>query len=86
MQSQLREIRPPADRGDAAAVARASSAPGGDRYDRTLEDRLKAMRALLARVRPGSDAEALHALRAAFPGSSLSERVAVLGRDTVQGF
>ena len=50
------------------------------RYDRTLEIRLTAMRALLERVRPGSDAEALHALRAAFPGSSLSERVAVLAR------
>ena len=50
------------------------------RYDAALEDRLAAMRALLVRVRPGSDAEALHVLRAAFPGSSLSERVAVLGR------
>ena len=50
------------------------------RYDQALEIRLMAMRALLERVRPGSDAEALHALRAAFPGSSLAERVAVLAR------
>ena len=47
-------------------------------YDQALEIRLMAMRALLQRVRPGSDAEALHALRAAFPGSSLAERVSVL--------
>jgi hypothetical protein len=51
---------------------------GLGRYDQALEIRLSAMRALLARVRPRSHAEALHALRAAFPGSSLAERVSVL--------
>ncbi len=50
-------------------------------YDQALEIRLMAMRALLQRVRPGSDAEALHALRAAFPGSSLAERVSVLSSE-----
>jgi hypothetical protein len=36
------------------------------------------MRSLLARMSPASDAEALKALRDAFPQSSLAERVAVL--------
>lgn len=73
MSRQLREQpSPPADRPESAI----SSVSG--RYDQELEIRLMAMRALLQRVRPGSHAEALHALRAAFPGSSLAERVSVL--------
>lgn len=47
-------------------------------YDPVLEDRVAAMHAMLTRMRPGSDAEALRALRDAFPEASLSERVAVL--------
>lgn len=47
-------------------------------YDPILEDRVAAMHAMLTRMRPGSDAEALRALRDAFPEASLSERVAVL--------
>ncbi len=47
-------------------------------YDPALEARLTAMRGFLARMRPGSDSEALRALRAAFPETSLTERVAVL--------
>jgi len=47
-------------------------------YDPALEDRVAAMHAMLTRTRPGSDAEALKALRDAFPEASLSERVAVL--------
>lgn len=43
-----------------------------------LDARIAEMRSLLARMRPGSDAEALKALRDAFPQSSLAERVAVL--------
>ena len=73
MSRQLREQTNPAEgRPDSAVSSEV------DRYDQALEIRLMAMRALLLRVRPGSDAEALHALRAAFPGSSLAERVAVL--------
>ncbi len=54
--------------------------PGHDPspHARVLEARLADMRDLLARMRPTSDAEALQALRAAFPGTSLSDRVAVL--------
>ncbi len=71
--------------GDRESDAESSPTPSPTaaigRYDPVLEIRLEAMRALLARIRPGSDAEALRALRAAFPGSSLPERVAVLGHD-----
>jgi hypothetical protein len=78
MSQRLREERRPSEtRAERAAPVR----DGEERYDRPLETRLQAMRDLLARVRPGSHAEALHALRAAFPGSSLSERVAVLTSD-----
>ncbi len=54
--------------------------PGHDPNDRgsAFELRLAEMRAHLARTRPTSDAEALQMLRAAFPGTSLSDRVAVL--------
>jgi hypothetical protein len=73
MSRQVRELpNPTTDQGESDI----SSVFG--RYDQALEIRLMAMRALLQRVRPGSDAEALHALRAAFPGSSLAERVSVL--------
>lgn len=53
--------------------------PAGERgWNPVLEDRLAAMRAMLATMRPGSDAEALRALRTAFPETSLAERVAVM--------
>ena len=53
--------------------------PAGERgWNPILEDRVAAMRAMLASIRPGSDAEALKALRAAFPETTLAERVAVL--------
>lgn len=52
-------------------------------HARVVEARLADMRALLVRMRPTSDAEALQALRAAFPGTSLSDRVAVLSRRAV---
>jgi hypothetical protein len=38
------------------------------------------MTRLLKTVRPGSDAEALRMLRAAFPQTSLSDRIAALAR------
>lgn len=47
-------------------------------YAPALETRLTAMRALVARLEPGSDAEALRLLRAAFPETSLAERVTAL--------
>lgn len=47
-----------------------------------IEDRVAGMRAMLATMRPGSDAEALRALRAAFPEATLAERVAVLAGET----
>ena len=74
MQRQLRDRR---EAGETGTRAVSASATDG-RYDPALELRLEAMRALLTRLQPGSDAEALQALRAAFPGSSLTERVAVL--------
>ncbi len=54
--------------------------PGRDpsSYSATLEERLVEMRAHLARMRPESDAEALQALRAAFPETTLSARVAAI--------
>ncbi len=54
--------------------------PGHDPADfsATVESRLSEMRALLARMQPSSDAEALQALRAAFPEASLSTRVAAI--------
>lgn len=51
-----------------------------DRYNEVVEDRLAEMRALLARMGPASNAEALRALRAAFPETSLSTRVAAISR------
>lgn len=48
------------------------------RYDAALEGRIATMREALRQMRPGSDAEALRILRAAFPSSTLSERVAAL--------
>lgn len=59
------------------AVVAAEISSEASRGD-TLEVRLAAMRAVLARARPGSDAEALRILRSAFPESSLTERVAIL--------
>lgn len=54
--------------------------PGRDPgdYSPTLEARLAEMRAHLARMRPGSDAEALQALRTAFPETTLAARVAAI--------
>ncbi|MDK9696215.1 MAG: hypothetical protein OEL76_07485 [Siculibacillus sp.] len=63
------ESDPPPDRGSETPAVR---------YVASLEARIAAMREALAHMRPGSDAEALGVLRAAFPGSSLSERVAAL--------
>lgn len=40
--------------------------------------RIAEMRALLTRMRPASDAEALQALRMAFPEAALSTRVAAI--------
>lgn len=61
-------------------VALGECPPGHDPhlYTTTLDVRFSDMRALLARVRPSTDAEALRALRTAFPGTSLSDRVAAL--------
>jgi len=44
----------------------------------SVETRIAEMRALLARMRPASDAEALQALRTAFPEAALSMRVAAI--------
>ncbi|TBW40880.1 hypothetical protein EYW49_01635 [Siculibacillus lacustris] len=54
--------------------------PGRDpaQFSPVLESRIVAMRALLGRMRPQSDAEALQALRSAFPDASLADRVAAL--------
>lgn len=43
-----------------------------------LEFSIAEMRALLARTRPTSDAEALRALRHAFPAATLEQRVAAM--------
>jgi hypothetical protein len=60
-------------------------ASGGDGFDpklvgRLLEDRIAAMKRLVLIMGPGSNAEALRALRDAFPDAPLSERVAALQR------
>ena len=54
--------------------------PGWDAspHARVIDARLVEMRALLARMRPASDAEALRALRSAFPETSLATRVAAI--------
>lgn len=44
-------------------------------YERELEERIAGMRAFLAALEPGSDAEALRLLREAFPDLPLAERV-----------
>lgn len=51
--------------------------PGHDPacFSQALEERMRAMHELLGRMRPETDAEALHALRNAFPASSLADRV-----------
>lgn len=49
-------------------------------YARDLDLSIAAMRALLARTHPTSDAEALKTLRDAFPATSLETRVAALRR------
>jgi hypothetical protein len=56
--------------------------PGHDPtcWSAAIEDRIAAMRALLSTMRPLTDAEALHTLRQAFPGTSLADRVAALAR------
>lgn len=46
-----------------------------------LDARIAAMRRVLELARPGSHAEALRALRDAFPDAALSERIAALERD-----
>lgn len=43
-----------------------------------IDARVADMRALLARMRPASDAEALQCLRSAFPNASLAARVAAM--------
>lgn len=43
-----------------------------------IDARVAEMRALLARMRPASDAEALQCLRSAFPDVSLAARVAAM--------
>lgn len=43
-----------------------------------IDGRVQEMRALLARTRPASDAEALRFLRSAFPEASLAARVAAM--------
>ena len=54
--------------------------PGRDpaHYLTPMEARIEEMRALLAQMRPESDAEALQALRTAFPEASLAARVAAI--------
>ncbi len=60
--------------------ANGESPPGHDpdHYSEEVEARVAEMRALLTRVAPSSSAEALRALRAAFPETSLSTRVAAI--------
>ena len=62
--------------------ATGESPPGHDPndYSEAVEARMAAMRALLEEMRPASDAEALRALRAAFPETSLAARVAAISR------
>jgi hypothetical protein len=52
--------------------------PGWTPERATVDARIAEMRAHLARTRPTSDAEALKALRAAFPDVSLAVRVAAI--------
>lgn len=52
--------------------------PGWASESGAVDGRLAEMRALLVRVRPSSDAEALRCLRSAFPDASLAARVAAM--------
>jgi len=52
--------------------------PGWPAESGAADGRLAEMRALLVRVRPSSDAEALRCLRSAFPEASLAARVAAI--------
>ncbi|MER2606319.1 MAG: hypothetical protein ABTQ29_10835 [Siculibacillus sp.] len=47
-------------------------------YSPLIDARVAEMRALLSRMRASSDAEALRALRSAFPDTSLAARVAAI--------
>jgi len=50
--------------------------------DAPITTTMNRMRRLLKTVRPATDAEALRMLRAAFPQTSLGERIAALARHT----
>ncbi len=52
--------------------------PPGWAADGGVDGRMAEMRALLVRVRPSSDAEALRCLRSAFPDATLAARVAAI--------
>ena len=62
--------------------ATGESPPGHDPndYSEAVAARMAEMRSLLEQMRPASDAEALRALRAAFPETSLAARVAAISR------
>lgn len=74
--------RPTGEAPPALRRATGESPPGHDPndYSEAVEARMAAMRALLEEMRPASDAEALRALRAAFPETSLAARVAAISR------
>ena len=76
-------VAPPAG-GASPALRRATgeSPPGHDPndYSEAIESRMAEMRALLEQMSPATDAEALKALRAAFPETSLAARVAAISR------
>jgi hypothetical protein len=61
------------------ALAMDRTSTGQTAYDPELEARIKAMRAFLDALDPGTDAEALKLLRQAFPELPLAERVAACG-------
>ncbi len=71
---------------DAAAADRPlGECPPGYRptpAEAAIDSRIGEMRAHLARMRPASDAEALKALRHAFPNASLAQRVAAMTSDS----
>lgn len=74
--------RPTGESPPAPRRATGESPPGHDPndYSEAVEARMAAMRALLEEMRPASDAEALRALRTAFPETSLAARVAAISR------
>ncbi len=63
--------------GDESLASRVHTRP---LYDQMLEDRIVAMRELLASLSPPSDGEALKLLRASYPDAPLVERVRATAR------